>query len=166
MRSASIVVSGARGLTLIELIAVLVLGGIILAVAGMGTAKVAEGFLAARDNAATALKAQVALTRLEKEMYIITGVTSGTSQSLIYKNNKGGGEWSHTLSYANGNLLLDGDVLADKVHSFSLKYGNDHAAVSATSWDSSKKIIEATLTLSGAFGVNSAFTIRVAPRNL
>jgi prepilin-type N-terminal cleavage/methylation domain-containing protein len=156
-----------KGFTLIEIIAVLVLTGILATVAGMGIVKVSEGLVFAKQNASTTLKAQVALNRIEKEFHIITGVTAGDAVSFTYTSNKENhlGE-GHSLTFSGGFIYLDGDKLIDNVASFTLSYGNDYSSVSATSWGPGKKVIQVTFALTGAGGVNSTFTMRVAPRML
>jgi prepilin-type N-terminal cleavage/methylation domain-containing protein len=166
--------SNNRGFTLIEVIAALVIGGIILAVAGMGIVKVAEGLVFAQKNASTTLKAQAALTRIEKEFHIITGVTSATKDALSYTSKKGGVSGNYTLTYSAGTILLDGVILVDNV---VLVNGNDGLAGLFTymdsyngtenrTWDTTRKIIKVTFALRGAGDVDSTFTMRVAPRML
>lgn len=156
------------GFTLIEIIAVLVLGGIMLALAGMGIVQVTEGLILAQQNAATTLKAQVALNRLEKEFHIITGVTSGSGTSLTYTSNKGGiPGGSHTLTYdpALQTLTLDNDPLVDKVASFALTYRATYNGPPTSTWNSSHKVIDAAFSLATG-GANVPFTLRITPRIL
>jgi len=157
-----------RGFTLIEAIAALVIGAILLSVAGMGIVKVAEGLVFTQKNASTTLKAQVALNRIEKEFHIITGVSSGDETSLAYTSSKGGVSGSYTLTYSDsdGAILVDGDILVDNVDSFALAYRDTYNGTATPTWSSTNKVIDVTFALTGAGGVNSTFTMRVAPRTL
>ena len=73
--------SDEKGFTLIEMIVTLVLVGITAALAGMWIVSVANGYVFAKMNASTVQKAQLAMTRLEKEFVAIRSVTiAGTGQ--------------------------------------------------------------------------------------
>jgi prepilin-type N-terminal cleavage/methylation domain-containing protein len=155
-----------KGFSLIEIIIVLVISGIILAVAGMGIVKVTEGLVFTQKNASTALKAQVALTRLEIELHMIDNVTSGNNSTLVYVYNTGPHAGTHTLSYSANNILLDGDILVDNVNSFSLTYFDkyDNVTIQATWNTTTSRIIELNFSLTGTDGPPIPFKIRVVPR--
>jgi prepilin-type N-terminal cleavage/methylation domain-containing protein len=164
-----------KGFTLIEIIAALVLGGILLAVAGMGVAKISQNLVFTQKNAATTLKAQVALTRLEKELDLITVVsTASMATSLTYTSLKSDATGtpvagSHMLSYAGGNILLDGDILVDGCTRFSMAYWDTYNGTSSSTWSAAtSKIIEVGFSLAGPDSVSSSgtFTMRVTPRML
>ena len=155
-----------KGFTLIEVIVTLVIGAIIVAIAGTGIVSVTNGLLLTKQNAATTLKAQVALMRLEKEFHIITAVTSGTATSLNYTSNRGGSLSSHTLSLSGNNIQLDGDALIDNVTSFTLTYSNTYNGTFTSTWSSTNKVIDLSLTTSGYNTTPSTFTTRVRSANL
>lgn len=108
-----------RQFTLVELIAVLILGGILLAVAGIGLANVAHGFERARISGETAQKAQLAITRITKELTAGATVTAPTATSIAFTSPRYPGGQSIAL---NGTNLLFGldDVLVDGVSSFNV----------------------------------------------
>lgn len=149
-----------RGYTLIELILALVITGIIAAVAGLGIVNVVNALILTKQNVSTILKAQVAMTRIEREFHIIVSVTSGNSASFIYTNNKNGINQSHTLSYSGGAILLDGDTLVDNVSGF-FSYRDTYNGSPSSTWLASSKVIDVTFVSS--VGVNTTFTMRVRP---
>ncbi len=166
-----------KGFTLIEIIVSLMIVGIITAVAGMGIVLVTQRFYFAKENAETAQKGQVALMRLMKEFIVISAVNSGSATSINFDSYKAGISGTRQVSWAGSAadpLVLDddttdafaGDTLTDNVSNFVLAYYDTYASASQASWSSSTKVIEVTLTLTGANDVASAFTVRIAPRNL
>ena len=56
-----------QGFTLIEMIAVLILVGMMSAVAGLGIVKYVQGYLFAKDNAAISANAQLAIARISRD---------------------------------------------------------------------------------------------------
>jgi len=161
-----------KGFTLIEVIAVLVLGGILTALAGLGVVKVTEGLVFAQKAAATTLKAQMVLTRIEKELHIATSIASAsTATSLTFVNNKGGGSATYTLclngayiDLAAGSDCAGGDHFVDNVTSLAFTYLAADGATPAA--PDAAKVIDMSFTLAGAGGTTSQFTMRVASRNL
>lgn len=166
-----------KGFTLVEIIVSLILVGIITALAGMGIVTVTQKYYFAKENAETAQKGQVALMRLMKEFAVISAVSSGSATSITYSSYKASTLGTRQVSWAGsaGDPIVvdddttdgvDGDTLTDNVSSFALAYYDTYTSASDASWSSSTKVIEVTLTLTGASEVTSAFTVRVAPRNL
>ncbi len=166
-----------KGFTLIEIIVSLVIVGIMTAVAGMGIVMVTQKFYFAKENAETAQKAQVALMRLMKEFAAISAVSAGSASSIAFSSYKAGILGTRLVSWAGSagdplvfdNDTTDGeaaDTLTDNVSSFALAYYDTHTSASQTSWSSSTKVIEITLTLTGANDVASAFIVRITPKNI
>ncbi|MDA8088170.1 MAG: prepilin-type N-terminal cleavage/methylation domain-containing protein [Nitrospiraceae bacterium] len=149
------------GFTLIEMIVAIAIGAIILAVAGMGIVNVTNGLFLTRQNAHTALKAQAAMMRIEKEFHIITAVSSGSATRLDYTNNRGGIAASHTLELSGPAIQLDGDTLVDGVTSLRLSYSAAYTGPFTPVWSAGDKVINISFTLSGSGGSQSTFTTRV-----
>ena len=157
-----------NGFTLIEVIVTLVLVGITAVLAGMWIVSVANGYLFAKENAGNVQKGQLAMTRLTKEFTAIHSVDAGatTATQITYTRADAlGTTVSATVSSTGSVLQLDGNTLTDGVSAFTLAYCDDVTSSSCPSaWSSTSRIIEITLTLTGA--ESTPFTKRIAPRNL
>ena len=66
-----------KGFTLIELVAVLVLVGVLATAATVSLLPVAEGLILVRQNATAMQKSRLAFARLTRELTTITNVTVG-----------------------------------------------------------------------------------------
>lgn len=156
------------GFTLVELIASLILVGLLGAVAGMGIVQMTDGFMFSKKNAETVQKARLVMARLVKELSAVSrsDISAATSTSIIftrdavpYNVNWGGN--------ANDPLLIDGDTLADKVKTFSLAYytAYDSSATIYSSVPPVTPIVEITLELEGADDISVTFMDRVFLRD-
>lgn len=158
-----------RGFTLIEVIVTLILVGITAAMAGMWIVSVASGYVFAKKNMETTQKAQLTLTRLEKEFKSINAITASSASGITYNrlNNSGAPVTDQTVARNLSLLKLNNDTLTNSVSAFTLSYCDDVTSTSCHSaWSPTSRIILITLTLTGADNVQSTFTQRVAPRNL
>lgn len=167
--------SDEKGFTLIEVIVTLVLVGITAALAGMWIVSIANSYVFAKMNASTAQKAQLAMTRLQKEFVAIRSVTSSGSAQIAYTRPDsilGVLDLPVILSLNGSALQLNVNsagnrTLADSVSAFTLAYCDSAIPANCSStWSSTSKIINIQLTLTGANGVQSTFARRVVPRNL
>ena len=158
------------GFTLIEVIASLVIIGIMAIMTSVGINKIFEGYLFTKDNAKTTMRAQVVLTRLMKEFSSIETVANGSKTSLTYSYIKNGVSIpTRTLSWsgtAGDPLMLGGNTLTKDVNDFELRYHTTYNDAGDNTWDGSEKMIGITLKMNGAMGVVSSFSIRMVPRNL
>lgn len=157
------------GFTLIEIIVSLFLIGILGVFFSFGLTTAMKGYVFARKNAETVQKGQVALARLAKELSVVKGVTTGTGTTLAFNSWKLGAEATQTVSWsgtADDPLYLGSNILADNVNDFDLGYYDSFSGTKGSSWNSSTKIIEVTLGITGAQSVVSTFTARIMPRNL
>lgn len=165
-----------KGFTLIEMIAVIVLMGITAALAGMWIVSVANAYLYSKLNMDTTQKAQLAMTRVTKELTAIKTVNAGAAAQLTYTrsnydyvNMMDPGDLTQTLKYdaAGGTLTINGNILTDNVSNFTMSYCDEVNSTNCpTNWSSTSRIIQITLTLKGADNTVSAFTQRIAPRNI
>jgi prepilin-type N-terminal cleavage/methylation domain-containing protein len=160
----------ASGFTLIEVIASIILVGIVATFFIINVANLVEGYLFTKDNVNTSLGAQVAMSRLMKELCSIDSVSSGSKTSMTYSFVKDGNSVSNrTVSWAGSTddpLLLGGIVLAENVDDFQISYHQSHNDSGDYAWNGTEKTIGITLSVTGASDVVSSFSFRVAPRNL
>lgn len=80
------------GFTLIEVVASLLIVGILGAIAGMGLVTGLRGYMQAKENGHLAQKAQIAMARIKRELMEITdviAVSKGTDPSIIFDNPAG-----------------------------------------------------------------------------
>ena len=80
------------GFTLIEVVASLLIVGILGAIAGMGLVTGLRGYMQAKENGHLAQKAQIAMARIKRELMEITDVikvSNGTEPLIIFDNPAG-----------------------------------------------------------------------------
>lgn len=156
-----------NGFTLIELVTVIMIAAILSAVAGMGLVQIANGYVFARANTATAQKAQVSLARLVKELSSIKSISSATATAttLTYQRENDATHLieTHTLSWAGADqpITLDSDALVDKVNAFGMTYHNTYDTT-APAYSSATSVIEFSFTLKGYKDTPLTFVERVA----
>lgn len=169
------------GFTLIEVIASLVLLGIMGAVAGMAIVKGVDGYVFTKTNAALSEKAPLAITRLRLEFQNLTDVTNATSSSIIYSVRPGYDSLpffrgialvGDEIKIVDGSSLPDentGSVLIDEVNSFALEYykdsmGSDSWAVSDGVLDLYAVKVELILNRTGVSGGTLTFLTMINTR--
>lgn len=145
-----------KGFTLIEMIVVLILVGILSAIAGMGIVTLMQGYLFSKDNAAVSAKANLALARINREL--LECHTCNSAITLPYSFSTALGQRS--IQFSNGEIQLssDGtnyDTLLDKVSAFNMTYSNTDKSITVTINSSTKP---------GGVTI-PAFTTKVYPRN-
>lgn len=155
-----------KGFTLIEIIVVLVLVGIMAALAGLGLTTGVRGYLIAAENAEMTQKAQLAMNRLSREIRQCATCDasatnlpfeSGTfSYDIIVEGTEDdpAGYITRTLSLDSGTLNLDANALVDQVSSFTLTR------------DPNDEMITIMLKLAHPFGGTQKFETRILPRNI
>jgi len=162
---------GQAGFSLVEIIAVLVLLGIMGAGAGLGISNIVTGFMVTRDTSAIAGKAQLALLRLSRELRVITSVSAASATSITFTALHGSGvSMTYTVSKSGDTITLnDGvnnDVLVDKVNALTFAYYDTFAGAPATTWATSRRMIQITMAMNGPNSNILSFVTRVTPRNL
>ncbi|SDB34236.1 prepilin-type N-terminal cleavage/methylation domain-containing protein [Desulfonatronum thiosulfatophilum] len=153
-----------QGFTLIEVIVVLVLFGIMVALAGLGLTTGVRGYLMAAENAEMTQKAQLAMNRLSREVRQCTTCDSGT---VLLTS----GSYEYSIfteeedEVIERELLLDGTtlkisssggtprILIDQINNFALIRESDG-------------MITITLELAHSFGAIQVFETRILPRNI
>lgn len=166
------------GFTLIEVIITLILVGFLSAVGGMAIVQAVQGYMMTRDNSAMTQKAQLAISRITREIVeMINMPADSTATSLSISNVNGDrtiGLDSGALKIAFGtDPLSGGDILLDNVNALTLTYYSRDAsgnAVTSSTWLTSSDIttltnIDISLQVSRRDGGSLAFANRVAPRN-
>lgn len=164
---------GEEGFSLIEIIAALVLLGVMVGGMGLGLSGMIRLFATSRDAVAVASKGQLAMLRLSREFRVISSVDSVVSSATTIKFTAKHGDVTnvtYTISKSGATITMnDGtntDVLVDQVASMDLAYYDTFDGAPQTTWSGNRRLIELTITLNGPNGTTVPFVTRVAPRNL
>jgi len=172
------------GFTLIELIASLVIFGLMFALAGMGIVMAAKGYVITKESAHMAQKAQLAMARINRELMEITAVVAAVGSQpdpyIIYDHidgrraiAKGGNTIKMFFNLGSSQITLpafsDGDILIDDVTQFTLTYYKSDSSAWVFGTDEIKELSSVGVDIvmsredSGVGGKNFQTTIR--PRN-
>jgi prepilin-type N-terminal cleavage/methylation domain-containing protein len=159
----------ARGFTLIEMIASLVLLGIMAVMAGLGIVQITKQYVFTQKAGETAQVAQVAMARMVKELTLVRSATSTGSGSIVFDTPTLSGR---SISWAgvNSPILMNGERLIDNIQSFTLSYHNtystyDGGAFPGSFSPTSTVMIGISFKDTGADGISSTFTDRAFVRN-
>ncbi|MBZ2173512.1 type II secretion system protein J [Nitratidesulfovibrio sp. SRB-5] len=171
----------AKGFTLIEIIVVLMLVGMLAAVAGVGIATGARSFVTAREASDLAQEAQLAMDRLTREIVELVDIPANSSSTLLVLRNvgaRGAAQFDRSIQYVSNARAIriadgrggaaNGDTLIDNVTAFSLTYWQEDA--SSTSWAANTdarllSAIDVDFTLTAPGGTTRQFVNRIVPRN-
>jgi prepilin-type N-terminal cleavage/methylation domain-containing protein len=161
-----------KGFTLIEVIASLVLMGILAAALAIGSLSLVRGLLLERQASTAEYNAQLAMLRIVKELTLLGSVPSTPSAtSITFVTRHGASNVTMAIAYdadsqsitLNNMTLGTGAItLATGVSGFSLTYYNNYGAA-ASSWSTSTQIIQIAIAIPT---LNRIFTSRVTLRNV
>ncbi len=110
-----------KGVTLIEIIAVLVLVSILAAGAGMGIIAITQGYIFASKNAEMAQKTNIAIKRISRELQEIITVSASNPDSITFESLAG----KKTIGFHDNAIKLSenedsvttGDIIIDEISS-------------------------------------------------
>ena len=157
-----------NGFTLIEVIASMVLMGILVAIVGLGLVQISKGYIFAKQNSETVQKAQIAVARIVKELGAATIINSTTTTPSVNYTRP---ESATSTTSVTNNITLSGSTvkigspgsettLIDNVTAFTLAYvdaaGAAFTPVAATLPNIRR--IDVTLRVTGADNQTSEFT--------
>jgi len=165
-----------KGFTLVEIVVTLLLVGLLAAIGGMGIVQAVQGYLTVKENATATQKAQLAMSRITREIIEMNDMTSAPNSTVLpiknitqvdSANNLVGnriiGLSGNAVKIAlGGNSLADGDILIDNVSNLNFTYYSGN-----TTWTYGNNInllsaVDVSLSLTKP---NMTFTTRVVPRN-
>jgi hypothetical protein len=119
------------GFSLVELIASLLLMGIIGGIWGLGMVQVIEGFLHSRQSAETFMKGQMSMARMVKELRMASALETDPAPSadaISFVRTDDGRDRETRINHdpGAGTVNLNGEVLVDDVRRFYLTYAETY----------------------------------------
>jgi prepilin-type N-terminal cleavage/methylation domain-containing protein len=166
------------GFTLVEVIVSLVIVGIMAAIAGMGIVTGTKGYIQTKENVHMAQKAQLAMTRIKRELMELTFIAARNDVQpwVIFDNPTGrlaiaqvGNSVTmfFNLGPTQTTLPASGDLLIDNVQSLSISYFKGSDPWVLTDDINLLSALRATLVLNQTSGSGPALTFAttINPRN-
>jgi len=174
-------INSESGFTLVEIIVSLILAAIIFSIAGIGIITGTQGYIFSMENAHTAQKAQIAMTRINRELMELVDISNASSSLIVFEtvsetvsedtSTRTIGLVGNVIKIAEGeDSIENGDTLVDNVETdgFSLVYKTDDGnwtqgddINSLTSIEFELKFVRADVS-SGII----TFSTTVCPRNI
>jgi prepilin-type N-terminal cleavage/methylation domain-containing protein len=156
--------SSQKGFTLIEIVITLVLAGIMAAVGGMGIVQAVKGYVITKQNSEITQKAQLAMSRITREIVEMIRVTSNATATALPLSTPTGekiiGLNNGAVKIAFGSATLpDGDVLIDGVQNLTFTYyqGSTASATWAAGNDKALSGVKVILEIRHPDGQTLAF---------
>jgi prepilin-type N-terminal cleavage/methylation domain-containing protein len=159
--------SNEKAFTLIEVIVSLVLIGILSAIAGLGLVQITQGYIFAKQNAETVQKAQIAMTRIVKELGAATRIETDTlpTTARIKYTRTGTGSVINTITISDVVQIsgtANGTLINNVITPPSAFAYFDAAGGSITTFDATTvptiRRVDVTLKVTGASNQSSVFT--------
>lgn len=149
--------SNEKAFTLIEVIASMVLMGILVTIVGLGLVQISKGYNFARQNSETVQKVQIAMARIVKELGAATSISAATATSITYTRPT---TITNTILIDNSDstVKISGGILINKVVAASSSFAYFDAAGNTTTIMASIRRIDVTLRVTGADNISSDFT--------
>jgi len=162
---------GRQGFTLIEIIASLVIMGLIALFGTSMLTNAVQGYTSARNADEVAQKAQMALQRMTVEFSAIDpSQTTGAATTITYVARFSGTNETHVISQSGNQILytqggtayplLDGVAPG----SLQLRYYDSYSAAAATSFALSSNLVGVTFNMVGddsSLGMSQTYSTRV-----
>lgn len=114
-----------------------------------------QGYIFTKQNAEGVLKAQVAMTRIIKDIALSTSINSSpapTATSITYTRLDNA---TNILALDGTNLKINNDILLDKVSAFALSYFDINGATTTTA--SAIRRVDVSMTSTMADGQTAQF---------
>lgn len=155
------------GFTLIEVIAVMVILGIMAATLSLVIMEGVGNFIFARDANQLSQKAQLALARINKELIDATVITpDATGKKIDYT--AASDKTSYTIEIKNTQIQLNGNALLDNVNTDNTLFSYFKSDGSTwTTADAFSKLVQIKVNLTLNYGSGQAlvFKTTINPRN-
>ncbi|PKN36760.1 MAG: hypothetical protein CVU62_13600 [Deltaproteobacteria bacterium HGW-Deltaproteobacteria-2] len=170
-----------NGFTLIEIIVTMLLVGILAAVGGTAIVQAIKGYVEVKENSAITQKAQMAMSRVTREITEMMNVYSAASNATLPLTGTGNcysttdcvrtiglDNGAVKIASGSGTTLANGDILISNVGNFKLTYYN--GADDTSTWpagnDRNLSAVKVEMTISRADGkALQPLTAIVHPRN-
>jgi prepilin-type N-terminal cleavage/methylation domain-containing protein len=160
-----------RGFTLLEMVVSLIILSILASVVASGIVQAVNGFTFVKGTQAVVENAELAILRLSKEVAVTQQSTiTGTANSLTFSSLHTGADVTYTALLSNSQLILqDGSgnnhVLASNINSLSFTYYDTYNGSPNTTWATTRRIVNISITVVGPNNTLLTFNTSVTPRN-